>query len=132
MNHVEIRAALVQELAEACAPVRVAEEEPDVVAGVCVVVCWTGCREDREVGWLHTFEERIILTGHDNAAAHFPERDVAVQAVVETVRRFKDTSRSWRAAQVTCAPGTVEVGKAPKPAVICRHVVSDPSDALSS
>lgn len=126
MKHAAIRRELVEALVERCAPDRVTDEEPDVVAAITIVVAWTGSTRSK-TEWVHTFEERIILPTDGVAAAHFPRRDELVRIVAMAVDEW-DPGPTFTAQRPSLALGVVEVGKTPTKAVICRHTVSEPPE----
>lgn len=135
MNLRDRRREYTEALRAACAPTRVVEEEPDVVADVTVAVCWVGAAVDPEglLGWLHQFETRIILPSEGLGAPYFARRD----ELVEIVARF---GNEWSPPAAPTINSTrhrfelraVVVGGTPTKAVICRHTICEPIQAATT
>lgn len=127
MNHDGLRSALVQLLRDACAPIVVADEEPELVTATTVVVCWTGFGWSTDaLGWVHSYEVRIILPV-DNAAAHFRDRDRAVNQVGEALRQWRPGA-SRHPSKPSGRLGTATVGTTEHRAVLITTNVYEPPE----
>ena len=125
MRYATIRRELTEDLARALAPIRVVEEEAAVVAGLTVLVCCPRGGSDSS-GWLHEFEERVILTGYDDPAPHFAERDDVVQTLCTLLYRWADTGRSWKAGKPRYDEREFIVGGVAMTGTVVRHNVFEP------